>query len=113
MRKKVRFENGIREIQIVQDAGFKCLQLISAVIYKVEDAKVVPSVELVLSNDEALFTSYCNRVPGTDNLNCFDLLLTAAKNPGLSNETFHTLKCVVPDDVCDAVSVIDMEFEVG
>jgi hypothetical protein len=31
MRKKVKFENGMREIQIKQDAGFKKLNLISAI----------------------------------------------------------------------------------
>ena len=112
MRKKVRFENGIQEIQINHDAGFKHLNLISAIINKVEYLKVIPSVELILINDKAMFTSYSNLVPGTNNLNCFDLLLTAANNPALSNETYRTLKCVLPDNVYDADVVIDMEFEI-
>lgn len=112
MRKKVKFENGIQEIQINQDAGFKHLNLIYAIINKVEGRKVIPSVELILISDKAMFTSYSNLVPGTNNLNCFDLLLTATNNPALSNETFHTLKCVVPDNVYDADVVIDMEFEI-
>ncbi len=109
MRKKVRFENGVQEIQIVQDDGFRRLQLISAIIDKTEDARLIPSVELVLMNDNTMFKSYSNRVPGTDNLNCFDLLLTAANNPALSNNTFHTLKCVARDN---SDAVIEMEFEI-
>jgi hypothetical protein len=112
MRKKVRFENGIREIQINQNAGFKKLNLISAIIKKVEDMKVIPSIELILSNNNAIFTSYSNLVPGTNNLNCFDLLLTATNNSALSNQTFHTLKCLLPDNIYDADLVIDMEFEI-
>jgi len=112
MRKKVRFENGIQEIQINHDAGIKNLNLISAIINKVEYVKDIPSVELILINDKTMFTSYSNLVPGTSNLNCFDLLLTAANNPALSNETFHTLKCVVPDNVYDTEVVIDMEFDI-
>jgi hypothetical protein len=112
MRKKIVFENGIQEIQINQDAGFKQLNLISAIINKVEDLKFIPSVELILINDKSMFTSYSNLVPGTNNLNCFDLLLTATNIPALSNEIFHTLKCLVPDNVYDADVVIDLEFEV-
>jgi hypothetical protein len=112
MRKKARFENGVQEIQIIHDAGFKYLNLISSVIDNVEDAKVIPSVELILTNDKAMFTSYSNLVPGTKNFNCFDLLLTASNNPALSNERFHTLKCVVPDNVHDADAVFEMEFEI-
>jgi hypothetical protein len=112
MRKKVKFENGIQEIQINQDAGFKYLHLISATINNVEDLKGIPSVELILLNDKAIFKSYSNLVLGTNNLNCFDLLLTATNNPTLSNETFHTLNCVVLNNVYDADVVIDMEFEI-
>jgi hypothetical protein len=112
MRKKIVFENGIQEIQINHDAGFKQLNLISTIINKVENVKVIPSVELILSNDKAMLKSYSNLVPGTNNLNCFDLLLTAANNPALSNEIFHTLKCVVPDNIYHADVVIDMEFEI-
>jgi hypothetical protein len=112
MRKKIKFENGIQEIQINHDAGFKHLNLISATINKVQDVKDMPSIELILINDKAMFTSYSNLVQGTNNLSCFDLLLTAANNPALSNEIFHTLKCVVPDNVFDADVVIDMEFEI-
>ena len=112
MRKKVKFENGIQEIQINYDASFKQLHLISATINNVEDVKVIPSVELILLNDKVLFKSYSNLVLGTSHLNCFDLLLTATNNPALSNETFHTLKCAVLDNVYDADVVIDMEFEI-
>lgn len=112
MRKKVKFENGIQEMQINSDADFKHLQLISAIINNVEDTKVIPSVELILLNDKAIFSSYRNLVLSTNNLNYFDLLLTATNNPALSNDTFHTLKCVVPDNVYDAEVVIDMEFEI-
>jgi hypothetical protein len=112
MRKKVKFENGIQEMEINSDAGCKQLQLISATINNVEDMRVIPSVEFILLNDKVLFKSYSNLVLGTNNLNCFDLLLTATNNPALSNETFHTLKCVVPDNAYDAEVVIDMEFEI-
>lgn len=112
MRKKIKFENGIQEIQINQEGGFKHLNLISATINKVRNVKDIPSIELILSNDKAMFTSYSNLVLGTKNLNCFDLLLTATNNPDLSNEIFHKLKCVVPDNVFDADLVIDMEFEI-
>ena len=112
MRKKIVFENGIQELQVNHDAGFKQLNLISASINKVADFKVVPFVELILSNDKAMFTSYSNLVPGTNNLNCFDLLLTATNNPSLQNEKFHTLKCVVPAHVNDAGVVIDLEFDI-
>ena len=112
MRKKVKFDNGIQEMEINYDAGCKQLQLISANINKVENVKVIPSVEFILLNDKVLFSSYSNLVLGTNHLNCFDLLLTATNNPALSNDTFHTLKCVVPDNVYDAEVVIDMEFEI-
>ena len=112
MRKKIVFENGIQELKINHDNGFKKLNLISATINKVEEFKVVPFVELILSNDKAMFTSYSNLVPGTNNLNCFDLLLTAINNPSLLNEKFHTLKCLVPDHINDAGVVIDLEFDI-
>jgi hypothetical protein len=112
MKKKIKFENGIQEIQINQEGGFKYLNLISATINKVRNVKDIPSIELILSNDKAMFTSYSNLVQGTNNLNCFDLLLTAANNPAFSNEIFHTLKCVVPDNLYHADIVIDMEFEI-
>ena len=112
MRKKVKFENGIQEIQINSDAGCKQLQLISATINNVEDMRVIPSVEFILLNDKVLFKSYSNLLLGTNHLNCFDLLLTTTNNPALSNDTFHTLKCVVPDNAYDAEVVIDMEFEI-
>lgn len=112
MRKKIAIENGNQEIQINHDAGFKRLNLISATINKVKDLKVIPSVELILINDKVMFRSYSNLVPGTNKLNCFDILLTATNNPALSNEIFHTLKCVVPGDFYNADAVIDMEFEI-
>lgn len=112
MRKNIVIENGNQEIQINHDAGFKQLNLISATINKVDDLKVIPSVELILLNDKVMFRSYSNLVPGTNKLNCFDILLTATNNPTLSNEIFHTLKCVVPDNLYDADVVIDMEFEI-
>ena len=112
MRKKVKFENGIQEMEINYDAGCKQLQFISAIINNIEDVKGIPSVEFILLNDKVLFESYSNLVLGTNHLNCFDLLLTATNNPALSNETFHTLKCVVPDNAYDADVVIDMEFEI-
>ena len=110
MRKKVKFDNGIQEMEINYDAGFKQLQLISTTINNIEDVKAIPSVEFILLNDKVLFKSYSNLVPGTNHLNYFDLLLTATNNPALSNETFHTLKCVVPDNVNNAEVVIDMEY---
>ena len=109
MRKEVRFENGIEEIHIVQDDGFRRLQLISAIIDKDVDARIVSSVELVLMSDKAMFKSYSNRIPGTDNLNCFDLLLTAANNPAFSIAKFHILKCVSRDS---SNAVIELEFEI-
>lgn len=112
MRKKVKFENGIQEIQINHDAGFKHLKLISAIINKVEDLKEIPSVELILINDKAMFKSYSNLVLGTNNFYCFDLMLAATNNLALLNETFHTLKCVVAENIIDAGVVIDMEFEI-
>jgi hypothetical protein len=54
-----------------------------------------------------MFKSYSNLVPGTNNLNCFDLLLTATNNPALLNEKFQTLTYAVPDNVYDADVVID------
>ena len=112
MRKKVKFENGVQEMEINSDAGFKQLQLISTTINNVEDMRVIPSVKFILLNDKVLFKSYSNLVLGTNHLNCFDLLLTATNNPALSNDTFHTLKCVIPDNAYDADVVIDMEFEI-
>lgn len=112
MRKKIVFENGVQEIQINHDGGFKQLHLISANIKTVEDMKVIPSVELILSNDKAMFRSYSNVIPGSNNLNCFDILLTAINNPTLSNEIFHTLKCVVTGNDDDVDMVFNMEFEI-
>lgn len=112
MLKKIVFENGIQELQINQDTGFKQLNLISATINKVEEFKLAPFIELILCNDKIMFKSYTNLVPGTNTLNCFDLLLTAANNPSLLNEKFYTLKCVVPSHVYDNGVVIDLEFEI-
>ena len=112
MIKKIVFENGIQELQVNHDTGFKQLNLISATINKVEDFKVVPFIELILSNDKITFTSYSNLVPGTNTLNCFDLLLTATNNPSLLNEKFQTLKCLVPALVYDTGVVIDLEFDI-
>ena len=112
MRKKIKFENGILEKQIIQDAGFKKLILVSANINKIEDVNVLPFVELILSNENSKFTSYSSLVPSTNNLNCFDLLKESTNYHVLSNETFHTLKCLVPDNLYVANVVIEMEFEI-
>jgi hypothetical protein len=112
MRKKVKFDNEIHEIRIYNHAGFKHLNLISAIINKVEDVNVIPYVELILINDKAIFTSYSNLVPGTNYLNCIDLLSATTNNPVLLNESFQTLKCVLADNICDAGVEIEMEFEV-
>lgn len=112
MREKIKFENGILEKQINQDAGFKKLILVSANINKIEDVNVLPFVELILSNDDNMFKSYSNLIPSTNNLNCFDLLKVSTNYHVLSNKTFHTLKCLVPDNLCVANVVIEMEFEI-
>lgn len=75
MRKKVKFDKGIQEIQINQDAGFKHLNLISAIIHEVDDLKVKPSVELIFINDTLKFRLYSNLVPGTGKTSQIDPLI--------------------------------------
>ncbi len=112
MIKSIKFENGIKEIEINQDTGFKKLILVSATINKIENLNILPSVELILSNDYNKFTSYSHLVPSTNNFNCFDLLKVATNNLVLSNKKFYTLKCILPDNLGAADVKIEMEFEI-
>ena len=67
---------------------------------------------MLLPNDRAQFTSYSNLFTNTNtnNLNCFDILLTSQNIPALSKETFHTLKCILQENVFD--KEVEIEFEV-
>lgn len=112
MKERIIFQPEINEIQIKRIAGFKKLQLIAARINKGEWEKHVPNIEMLVSNDSTQFTSYSNLIPGTRNLNCFDILAASANIHALSNETFHTLKCMLPAHVFDTEYEIEMEFEV-
>ncbi len=112
MIKSIKFENGIKEIEINQDTGFKKLILVSSTINKFENLNILPSVELILSNENSRFTSYSHLVPSTNNFNCFDLLKVASNNLVLSNEIFYTLKCILPDNLGAADVKIEMEFEI-
>jgi hypothetical protein len=112
MIKSIKFENRIQKIEINQDTGFKKLILVSATINKIENLNILPSVELILSNDNNRFTSYSHLVPSTNNFNCFDLLKVASNNLVLSNEIFYTLKCISPDNLGAADVKIEMEFEI-
>lgn len=112
MKERIKFEPGIKEIQIKRVAGFKKLQLIAARINKGQWEMHVPVIEMMLSNDNTQFTSYSNLISGTHHLNCFDILPASAHIPALSNDTFHTLKCMLPADVFDTEFEIEMEFEV-
>ncbi len=112
MKERIIFQHEINEIQIKRIAGFKKLQLIAARINKGEWEKHVPNIEMLLSNDSTQFTSYSNLIPGTRNLNCFDILTTSANIPALSNETFYTLTCMLPEDVSHAAIQLELEFEV-
>jgi hypothetical protein len=112
MIKSIKFENGIQKIEIKQYTGFKKLILVSATINKIENLSILPSVELILSNENSRFTSYSHIVPSTNNFNCFDLLKVASNNLVLSNEIFYTLKCILPDNLGAADVKIEMEFEI-
>jgi len=112
MIKSIKFENGIQKIEINQDTGFKKLILVSATINKIENLNILPSVELILSNENSRFTSYSHLVPSTNNFNCFDLLKMATNNLILSNEIFYTLKCILPDNLGVGDVIIEMEFEI-
>ena len=112
MIKSIKFENGIQKIEINQDTGFKKLILVSGTINKIENMNILPPVELILSNENSKFTSYSHLVPSTNSLNCFDLLKMANNNLVLSNETFYTLKCILPDNLGVGDVIIEMEFEI-
>jgi hypothetical protein len=112
MVKKVKFENGVREVQIINSSGFNYLNLTSATINKGKYGEEIPSVEMILLNDRTMLTSYSNLIPGTNKLNCFDLLQTAANIPALVNEKFHTLKCVLPAYIIDDSIEIELAFEI-
>ena len=112
MIKSIKFENGIQEIEINEDTGFKKLILVSATINKIENVNFLPSVELILSNENSKFTSYSSLVPSTNNFSCFDLLTVANNDLVLSNEIFYTLKCILPDNLGAADVKIEMEFEI-
>lgn len=112
MIKSIKFENGIQEIEINEDTGFKKLILAFATINKIQNVSILPSVELILSNENSKFISYSNLVPSTNNFNCFDLLKEATNNLVLSNETFYTLKCILPDNLGVADVIIEMDFEI-
>jgi hypothetical protein len=112
MIKRIKFENGIQEIEINQNTGFKKLILVSATINKIKNVSILPSVELILSNENSMFKSYSNLVPLTNSLNCFDLLKEVTNNHVLSKETFYTLKCIVADNLGVADVIIEMEFEI-
>lgn len=112
MIEKVKLENGVHEVQMNNSNGFKYLNLTSAQITGTEYFKEIPSVEMILLNDQVMFTCYSNLIPGTNSLNCFELLLTAANIPALMNEKFHTLTCRLPEQVINKSIAIDLEFEI-
>lgn len=112
MIKNVKIEKGIEEIQIKHTSGFHILKIVNANINHPKRFKGIPSVEMILLNDKAMFTSYSNLIPGTNTLNCFDLLLTASNNRALVNETFHTLKCILSSDLIDDSVNIELQFEI-
>lgn len=112
MIKNVKFEKGVREVEINYNPGFRSLHLIAASIDKAESVKGIPSVEMILLNDRTQFVSYSNLIPGTNQLNCFDLLQTAANIPALIHEKFHTLKCVLPDSMINDSIEIELAFEI-
>jgi hypothetical protein len=108
----IKFENGIHELVLKYANGFKHLNLISAKIIKGTYLKPVPYIEMKLLNDRHAFNLYSNLVPGTDRLNCYDLLSASSNIPALANEIFHTLKCIMPENVFDEDAEVEMEFEV-
>ena len=112
MIKKIKFEHGIHEMQIRNISGFKYLNLTSATINKNEYGKEITSVEMQLQSDRRVFTLHSNLIPGTNKLNCFDLLRCAYNIPALVNENFHTLKCLIPKRLIDDSIDIAMEFEI-
>lgn len=74
MLKKVKFENGVREVQISNSSGFNYLNLTSATISKVKYGEEVPTVEMIILNDRKIFTLCSNLIPVTNKLYCFYLL---------------------------------------
>jgi len=112
MVNSIKFENGIHELVLNHAKGFKHLNLISAKINKGKYLKPVPYIEMILLNNRHAFTLNSNLVPGTDRLNCFDLLSASYNIPALSNEIFHTLKCIMPENVFDKDAEVEMEFDV-
>ena len=112
MIKKIKFEHGVHEMQIHNISGFKYLNLTSATINKNEYGKEITSVEMQLQSDRRAFTMHSNLIPGTNKLDCFDLLRCAYNIPALVNENFHTLKCLIPKKLIDDSIDIEMEFEI-
>ena len=112
MIRKLKFENGVHEMQINYISGFNYLNLTSATINKTEYDKGIISVEMKLLNDFRVFTLYSHLIPGTNKLDCFDLLQCTANIPTLLNEKFHTLKCVIPEYLIDDSIEIEMAFEI-
>ena len=92
----IKFENGIHEIVLKYANGFKHLKFISVKINKVTYLKPVPYIEMKLLNERHAFNLYSNLVPGTDRLNCYDLLSASSNIPVLSSEVFHTRNASCP-----------------
>ena len=107
----IKFENGIHELVLNYANGFKRLNLISANINKGTYLKPVPYIEMKLLNERHAFNLYSNLVPGTDRLNCYDLLSASSNIPALSSEVFHTLKCIMPENVFNEDAEVEMEFD--
>ena len=111
MIKTIKLENGNKEIVLNHTPGFKYLNLTSAKINNGTYLKPVPYIEMKLLNDRHTFTLYSNLLPGTDRLICYDLLSASSNIPALANEIFHTLKCIMPENVFDKDAEVEMEFE--
>lgn len=107
----LRLYKEYNEIQINSKNGFNRLNLISAKINNPKYYDGIPSVEMILLNDKFMFNSFSNLIPGTNSLNCFDLLKTSINNSRLINEKFHTLKCVLKNSLINELCEIVLEFE--
>jgi len=110
MQELIQLNAEIQTDKIERKDGFKSLLLKSANVTGEYEQTENPFIKMILKGDDSALTLYSHLVPGTQTLNCFDILLTASTISNLSNAIFHTLICIVPDGCHEAQ--IDLVFEV-
>lgn len=91
MQEFINLRTEIKSDKIERKEGFKSLILKSAVITGELEQNENPFIKMNLRGYSHSLELYSHLVPGSKNLNCFNILLSASTISSLANTTFHTL----------------------